>query len=71
MKNKNLTPREDEILNLVAIGLSNKQIAFQLLLSESTVENHIHNIFEKLGVSNRCQATAIFYKYGLNSPSND
>ena len=52
----NLTPRELEILRLVADGLSNKEIAARLYLSFHTVKNHVHNILEKLNVQHRSQA---------------
>jgi DNA-binding NarL/FixJ family response regulator len=52
-----LTDREIEILKLVARGLTNREISQYLSISESTVENHIHNIYTKLGISNRAQAT--------------
>ena len=51
-----LTDRENEILKLIADGLTNRQISCNLSISESTVENHIHHIYEKLGISNRVQA---------------
>ena len=53
-----LTAREQQILNLIADGLTNRQISSNLIISESTVENHIHHIFVKLGISNRAQAVA-------------
>ena len=53
-----LTAREQQILNLVAEGLTNRQISSTLSVSESTVENHMHHIFVKLGISNRAQAVA-------------
>ena len=53
-----LTAREQQILNLIAEGLTNRQISSNLIISESTVENHIHHIFVKLGISNRAQAVA-------------
>jgi ATP/maltotriose-dependent transcriptional regulator MalT len=53
-----LTNREEEILKLIANGLSNREISSILSISESTVENHIHHIYEKLGISNRAQAVA-------------
>jgi two-component system nitrate/nitrite response regulator NarL len=49
-----LTHREQEIAKLVCRGLSNKDIARELRLSEGTAKSHLHNIFQKLGVSNRC-----------------
>lgn len=51
-----LTDRENEVLELIADGLTNKAISSQLYINESTVENHIHNIYRKLGISNRAQA---------------
>ncbi len=53
-----LSPREREILQLLAGGYSNQQIAEQLVLSVLTVARHIHNIYEKLGVRNRAAAAA-------------
>jgi len=53
-----LTGREREILNLVCQGLSNQEIARQLVLSVGTVKTHMYNIFGKLGVSGRPQAIA-------------
>lgn len=56
-----LTEREKEILKLIADGLTNKEIAEKVFLSEKTVRNHITSIFLKLGVSHRTQA-AIYYR---------
>jgi two-component system nitrate/nitrite response regulator NarL len=53
-----LTPREEEILDLVGQGLSNKEIAARLYIEVTTVKNHVHNILEKLGVSRREEAVA-------------
>jgi two-component system nitrate/nitrite response regulator NarL len=53
-----LTAREAEILELVAQGLSNKEIAARLYIEVTTVKNHVHNILEKLGVSRREEAVA-------------
>lgn len=53
-----LSRREIEILRLVCHGLSNREIADQLVLSVGTVKSHIHNIFGKLGVRDRPQAIA-------------
>lgn len=55
-----LTQREHEVLALVVEGKRNKEIAQELVLSEATVENHLHHIFEKLGVATRTQAV-IYY----------
>ena len=53
-----LTYREDQVLKLIADGLTNREISCYLSISESTVENHIHHIYGKLGISNRAQAVA-------------
>jgi ATP/maltotriose-dependent transcriptional regulator MalT len=60
-----LTRRESEILGLVAEGLSNKQIAARLTLSEHTVHRHVANILVKLGLSSRVAAAAYAAKHGL------
>ena len=64
-----ITYREKEILVHLAQGKTNKQISQSLMLSPSTVRNHISSIFTKLNISNRSQATAIaIYSGLLNSP---
>jgi two-component system nitrate/nitrite response regulator NarL len=55
-----LTPREREVLALVAEGLANKVIARRLRVTEATVKNHVHAILEKLAVGNRGAAAAVF-----------
>lgn len=55
-KNEILTRREIEILQLLAEGLFNKEIAYKLSISEKTVKNHVSNIFKKIKVSDRTQA---------------
>jgi DNA-binding NarL/FixJ family response regulator len=60
-----LTPRELEVLKLIATGLSNKEIAEALVLSEKTVKNHINNIFSKLHVYDRSQAMLFAIRQGL------
>jgi two-component system nitrate/nitrite response regulator NarL len=55
---KRLTAREAEILELIAQGLSNKEIAARLYIEVTTVKNHVHNMLEKLGVSRREEAVA-------------
>jgi len=60
-----LSPREKEILKMVADGKPNKIIADELDISEHTVRNHISNIFQKLHVNNRTEATVIALKKGL------
>ncbi|WP_066250335.1 response regulator [Neobacillus drentensis] len=58
-----LTPREKEILLLVSKGLTNKQIANQLFISENTVKNHMKNLLEKLNLENRVQLASYALKY--------
>jgi DNA-binding NarL/FixJ family response regulator len=65
---RTVTPRELEILRLVAEGLSNKEIARKLVITEGTVKNHIHNALEKLHMDNRIQAAAYVIRHGLGSP---
>ena len=60
-----ITDREKEVLSYLAQGKTNKEISKQLTLSPSTVRNHISNIFTKLKISNRSQATAIAIYAGL------
>ncbi len=60
-----LSPRETQILKLVAGGMPNKLIASDLKISEHTVRNHISNIFQKLQVNNRTEATVMAMKQGL------
>jgi DNA-binding CsgD family transcriptional regulator/tetratricopeptide (TPR) repeat protein len=60
-----LTPRELDILRLVATGKTNRAIGDELVISEKTVARHISNIFDKLGVSSRTAATAYAYDHGL------
>jgi DNA-binding CsgD family transcriptional regulator len=60
-----LSPREVEVLRLVAAGKSNRTIGNELFISERTVERHVSNIFTKLDVSSRAEATAYAYKHNL------
>jgi DNA-binding NarL/FixJ family response regulator len=60
-----LTPREHEVLRLIAAGKTNKAIAAELVLSERTVDRHVSNIFTKLGLSSRAAATAYAYEHRL------
>jgi DNA-binding CsgD family transcriptional regulator len=60
-----LTPREAEVLRLVASGRSNRDIAAALVISEHTVARHLQNMFTKLDVSSRSAATAFAFEHGL------
>ena len=60
-----LTSRELEILKLLATGMANKQIAYQLTISEKTVRNHVSNMYEKLNVYDRTQAALYAVRKGL------
>jgi DNA-binding CsgD family transcriptional regulator len=60
-----LTPRELQVLRLVATGDTNKTIASQLSLSEKTIDRHVSNILAKLDVSSRAAATAFAYRHKL------
>jgi two-component system nitrate/nitrite response regulator NarL len=59
-----LTRRESEVLQLVASGMSNKEIANELTITEGTVKNHVHNALEKLHLTNRVQAAAYAVRQG-------
>ncbi|WP_285777319.1 helix-turn-helix transcriptional regulator [Microtetraspora sp. NBRC 13810] len=63
-----LTPRELEVLHLVAKGRSNREIAAELFISAKTVSVHVSNILAKLGVSNRGEATAAAHRLSLLTP---
>jgi DNA-binding CsgD family transcriptional regulator len=60
-----LTPRELEVLRLLARGQSTKEIAVTLDISRKTAGNHVEHIYTKLGVSNRALATLFAAKHGL------
>jgi DNA-binding CsgD family transcriptional regulator len=66
-----LTTRELNILSYIAAGLSNKDIAFKLYLSQSTVKTHVANIFKKLGLRNRTEASIFAAEKGIKSRDND
>ncbi|MDQ2942263.1 MAG: response regulator transcription factor [Candidatus Dormibacteraeota bacterium] len=60
-----LTAREVEILKMLATGMANKQIAYQLKISEKTVRNHVSNMYEKLNIYDRAQAVLYAVRKGL------
>lgn len=60
-----ITPREHEILNLIAAGLSNREIAEKLFVSENTVKTHSSRLFDKLNAKRRTQAVQIAKQAGL------
>ncbi len=64
-----LTPREQEILQLLALGLDNTAIAEKLNLTKRTVQNHISNIYGKLGVAHRSEALVLALQNGFGRPS--
>ena len=63
-----LTPREAEVLALIAGGLTNAEIAGRLVVSAATVKSHVNHIFAKTGVRDRAQAVVYAYEHGLAEP---
>jgi two-component system, NarL family, response regulator LiaR len=65
LKELGITPREHEILGLIAEGLSNREIGARLFVSENTVKTHSSRLFDKLGVNRRVQAVVKGREHGL------
>jgi DNA-binding NarL/FixJ family response regulator len=62
---EDLSPREREVLLFAARGLSSKEVASQLFISERTVQTHLASIYDKLGAHNKTEAMLLALKYGL------
>lgn len=69
-RNEGPSPREWEVLYLVTLGLTNQQIADALVLSVYTVQGHVSNIYQKLGLTGRAQAVRWAIEHGIGGTKN-
>ena len=69
--NCNLTDRQSQVVELLEVGLSNKEIARRLSISEGTVKLHLHAIYQRLGISTRGKLIAFFFGRKPDEPQND
>jgi len=65
-----LTAREEEVIDMLGMGLSNREIAGRLFITEHTVKNHVHNLLTKLGARSRAEAVAIYREHASRREAN-